>query len=254
MGLESILVIYAALSILPYALCSQFLINWMSFTTFCSWITVLLYCNLNYTLCVFQDPGKIYEESSLIKKVEKHYCRQCELYTKPERAHHCRRCKICIKRMDHHCVWIDACVGFHNQGHFVRFILSAWFICFYTICLLCMYSYDTLTDPGNVIFNSVFQIFLFSFSSVCLIPTTTILTFLSFNQLLLLLRNRTTIEDLEIREEIEMGLPEKLNLYDKGFVKNISEILGNNVLLWWMPQRMTGDGIKFRDSSEYDSL
>ncbi|EIW72914.1 hypothetical protein TREMEDRAFT_42080 [Tremella mesenterica DSM 1558] len=50
-------------------------------------------------------------------------CRKCD-GPKPERTHHCSVCKRCILLMDHHCPWINGCVGLHNQRHFVLFM--AW--------------------------------------------------------------------------------------------------------------------------------
>ncbi|XAO25425.1 hypothetical protein I312_104248 [Cryptococcus bacillisporus CA1280] len=50
-------------------------------------------------------------------------CRKCD-GPKPERTHHCSVCKRCVLMMDHHCPWINNCVGLHNQRHFVLFM--AW--------------------------------------------------------------------------------------------------------------------------------
>lgn len=58
-------------------------------------------------------------------------CRRCNSY-KPQRAHHCSVCKRCIIKMDHHCPWVNNCVGIGNHKYFLLFI-------FYT-CLSCTYS------------------------------------------------------------------------------------------------------------------
>lgn len=38
---------------------------------------------------------------------------------KPLRCHHCRRCNRCVMKMDHHCYWINNCVGFRNIKYFI---------------------------------------------------------------------------------------------------------------------------------------
>ncbi|CBQ72785.1 conserved hypothetical protein [Sporisorium reilianum SRZ2] len=43
---------------------------------------------------------------------------------KPERAHHCRACKTCTLKFDHHCPWLNQCVGLGNERYFVLFM--AW--------------------------------------------------------------------------------------------------------------------------------
>ncbi|XP_046388189.1 palmitoyltransferase ZDHHC3 [Ischnura elegans] len=62
-------------------------------------------------------------------------CTRCETY-RPPRAHHCRICKRCIRRMDHHCPWINNCVGELNQKYFIQFLVYVGMLSGYAILLV----------------------------------------------------------------------------------------------------------------------
>mmetsp|Transcript_116922 Transcript_116922/g.268330 ORF Transcript_116922/g.268330 Transcript_116922/m.268330 type:complete len:709 (-) Transcript_116922:166-2292(-) len=51
----------------------------------------------------------------------KRVCVICRRH-KTMRSHHCKDCGRCVDRLDHHCPWIDNCVGVGNQREFVCFI------------------------------------------------------------------------------------------------------------------------------------
>ena len=42
------------------------------------------------------------------------WCFKCQA-PKPPRSHHCALCGKCVLKMDHHCPWINNCVGFYNR-------------------------------------------------------------------------------------------------------------------------------------------
>lgn len=51
-----------------------------------------------------------------------HLCPEC-LVIKTPRSRHCSVCNQCIERYDHHCPWINNCVGLKNHRSFMLFLL-----------------------------------------------------------------------------------------------------------------------------------
>lgn len=50
-------------------------------------------------------------------------CPDCEVI-RTSRSRHCSICNKCVERFDHHCPWVNNCVGIKNHHYFMMFLSS----------------------------------------------------------------------------------------------------------------------------------
>ena len=62
-------------------------------------------------------------------------CPECETI-RTSRSRHCIICHSCVDRYDHHCPWINNCVGIRNHNLFLMYLISQ-------MATLCITLYQT---------------------------------------------------------------------------------------------------------------
>lgn len=85
-----------------------------------------------YFIVSLMDPGFVLtdtvkgsneETESMIPSTSRlRRCGFC-LLQQPMRAKHCQTCGRCVRRFDHHCPWIENCVGERNHRWFIVYLL-----------------------------------------------------------------------------------------------------------------------------------
>jgi len=84
------------------------------------------------------------EYLTLLEKGEfKQVCVVCRARRKM-RSHHCKECGRCVERLDHHCPWIDNCVGLGNQRSFYCFIVMLLVTIANYYYVVILYAFDTV--------------------------------------------------------------------------------------------------------------
>ncbi|KAL6138749.1 hypothetical protein ACLB2K_064028 [Fragaria x ananassa] len=224
-------------------------------------------CIYNYTVSVFRDPGRVpstympdvEDSENPIHEIKRkggdlRYCQKCSHY-KPARAHHCRVCKRCILRMDHHCIWINNCVGHTNYKVFFVFVVYAVIACLYSLVLLLGSLANDFEKDEEQSADSYTTVYIIS--GLLLFPLCVALSVLLGWHIYLILQNKTTIEYHEgVRA---MWLAEKggqiySHPYDLGAYQNLSTVLGPNIFSWLLPTSgHIGSGLRFRTAYDYPS-
>jgi hypothetical protein len=73
------------------------------------------------------------------------FCDKCDTI-RPPRCHHCRICNRCVMQFDHHCVWLNNCIGFNNVRSFILTLVYITAACWYGVLLLYKPFYGPLRE------------------------------------------------------------------------------------------------------------
>ena len=140
------------------------------------------------------------------------WCCTCQFY-RPPRCSHCSVCNNCVETFDHHCPWVNNCIGRRNYRHFFFFLI---FLSIHMITIL-LWCIIYLVDH-----NGAFR----ERDSIIAIVISVIIIFLIFPiigltgfHIILVARGRTTNE--QVTGKFQSGF----NPFSDGCLSNYCNIL-----------------------------
>ncbi|KAL0882078.1 hypothetical protein ABMA27_000651 [Loxostege sticticalis] len=165
------------------------------------------------------------------------FCTVCNGYKAP-RSHHCRKCGRCVMKMDHHCPWINCCVGHANHCYFLVFLCSAVVGCLHAAIVLSICVYHAInriwyihngTGREPMIYLTLSTLLLTLLAVGMAAGVVLAVGALLYFQAKSILNNRTTIEDWILEKAIgrheAQGLSPFEFPYDLGWRQNVSFVL-----------------------------
>lgn len=91
-------------------------------------------------------------------------CQWCGIIITDERTKHCSLCNKCVEGFDHHCKWLNQCIGKRNYPHFISAVICCCIYCLsifiISITELCLLSVCDCLQPKFI--NREFDTILFS--------------------------------------------------------------------------------------------
>ncbi|XP_071442444.1 palmitoyltransferase ZDHHC6 [Hetaerina americana] len=193
----------------------------------------------NFLSSIYEGPGflpigwkpEVEEDTEFLQ-----YCGVCEGFKAP-RAHHCRKCGRCVLKMDHHCPWINNCVGHRNHAHFAAFLLFATCGCFhaaiiFSCSLIRAFNRDWYLYYGNpeepIVLMTPYTLVFCLFCLGLSIGVAVVVGMLFCFQLRSMWRNQTGIEDWIVEKAHHRrrdGSTKFTFPYNLGWKKNLCQVI-----------------------------
>ncbi|XP_061656991.1 palmitoyltransferase ZDHHC8B isoform X1 [Syngnathoides biaculeatus] len=191
---------------------------------------LFLFVLANFTMATFTDAGVLPTadddedkddefRAPLYKNVDVRgvqvrmkWCASCHFY-RPPRCSHCSVCDRCVEDFDHHCPWVNNCIGRRNYRYFFLFLLS---LSGHMVCVLGLGLLFVLHHSDQLWrLHSAVTLVVIGISGLFLLPVLGLTGF----HLFLVSRGRTTNE--QVTGKFQGGV----NPYTRGCCNNLEYLV-----------------------------
>ncbi|XP_014370195.2 probable palmitoyltransferase ZDHHC11B [Papilio machaon] len=116
----------------------------ISLLTFTTLYVVFIF---SYIFAIFLDPAEEdlrkreindvpeFDRSIHAHVIENGRCHLCNIYTSNKKTKHCGICNKCVYNFDHHCHWMNSCIGQRNYSAFIVCVITITLAALLTVCL-----------------------------------------------------------------------------------------------------------------------
>ena len=209
---------------------------------FCAFTAVQVYWNLFYMLRTDTSMRSLHHRLVDIDKTVMKKCRECE--DVPPRSHHCKLCDICILKRDHHCWFAGYCVGYQNHRYYLMVIFYCWLAGVYATIYHCQFMIETLNFGLNLrsltSLVAPHVVWVLGYYTLYEFFIAGILDVANYVEVLLswlLIRQVLQIKNGQTAHERTTGDRQ----YQKGWRRNVEEILGRRWYLVWVAPCVPSD-------------
>lgn len=151
-------------------------------------LAILLHVFLKYS-----NPGTVTKTtgSGISSSNNDEFCKKCNVF-KGSSTHigHCPVCSVCVLNRDHHCFWVDNCIGYFNHKWFILYLIHLLVLFLYSItviyrrlsdvnCTLSIVWSETVNHKNSCLFNSFYSNMSLSILTVLFIQLVPIILYLS---------------------------------------------------------------------------
>lgn len=98
--------------------------------------------------------------NTVVDTIIRKECYTCDSLMPPY-VYHCRACGHCVVYMDHHCPWVNNCVGLGNHGVFMCFLVSMLTLLLVTFISIvtnvnCWKNFDLPRESDKFLYTDLF--------------------------------------------------------------------------------------------------